>query len=350
MKESLTYRMAAEWEPQWGVQLTWPHEATDWQPYLDAITETYVEMARTIAEREMLLVVTPDIEGVKELLQGRVDMGRVLLHECPTDDTWARDHAFLTLVADMPEGGGEMRLLDFCFNGWGRKFEAEKDNAINRSLFPLLQTVLPSPVYEDHLDFVLEGGSIESDGQGTLFTTTGCLLAANRNQPLTKQEIEQQLISRLHAKRVLWIDHGHLAGDDTDGHIDTLVRIAPNDTLLYIGTDDTADEHYADLKAMEEQLRTFRTMDGRPYRLLRLPLPAPIYDGKDRLPATYANYLVLNGAVLVPTYGQPLCDRQAIETIQQAFPGREMVLVDSRTIIRQHGSVHCCTMQYHGDN
>ena len=149
---------------------------------------------------------------------------------------------------------------------------------------------------------------------------------------------------------MLWIDHGHLAGDDTDGHIDTLVRIAPNDTLLYIGTDDTADEHYADLKAMEEQLRTFRTMDGRPYRLLRLPLPAPIYDGEDRLPATYANYLVLNGAVLVPTYGQPQSDRQAIETIQQAFPGREMVLVDSRTIIRQHGSVHCCTMQYHGDN
>ena len=348
--------MAAEWEPQWGVQLTWPHEATDWQPYLQEITETYIEVAREIAKREKLIVVAPDTNVVRTLLEDKVDMGQVVLHECPTDDTWARDHGFLTLTTAPPEQDGErpmtsgkeeaLVLLDFCFNGWGKKFEADNDNTINRSLFPTLSAMLTPAAYEDHLDFVLEGGSIESNGRGTLFTTSGCLMADNRNQPLTRREIEEQLLKRLHADRVLWIDHGHLAGDDTDGHIDTLVRIAPNDTLLYIGTDDSADEHYADLKAMESQLRTFRTTDGRPYRLLRLPMPEAIcYDG-ERLPATYANYLVVNGAVLVPTYGQPALDRQAMDTIGQAYPDREIIGIDSRVIIRQHGSVHCCTMQY----
>ena len=200
--------------------------------------------------------------------------------------------------------------------------------------------------YEDHLDFVLEGGSIESDGRGTIFTTTGCLLAPNRNQPLTKQQIEEELKRRLRADRVVWIDHGHLAGDDTDGHIDTLVRIAPHDTLLYIGCDDPDDEHYDDLKAMEQQLESLRTAEGKPYRLLRLPMADAISDDGERLPATYANFLVINGAVLVPTYGQPDNDSKAMGIIANAFPDREMIGIDSRTIIRQHGSIHCCTMQY----
>ena len=202
------------------------------------------------------------------------------------------------------------------------------------------------PTYSDQNDFVLEGGSIESDGHGTLFTTTHCLLAHHRNQPLCQQQIEAELKRRLHADRVLWIDHGHLDGDDTDGHIDTIVRIAPDDTLLYIGSDDPTDEHYDDLKAMETQLRTFHTTEGKPYRLLRLPMAEAIYDDGERLPATYANYLVLNGAVLVPTYQQPSNDRKALHTIQQAFPCHKLIAIDSRTIVRQHGSIHCCTMQY----
>ena len=347
--------LPAEWEPQWGVQLTWPHEETDWKPYLKEITDTYLEMARAITQYEMLLVVAPDISLVRQqLIDGDVDISRVVFHQCPTNDTWARDHGFITL--EMRDERGEMVMLDFCFNGWGQKFEAEKDNAINKSLYPTLHNGnaheqfsifnFQFSIYESHLDFVLEGGSIESDGKGTIFTTSSCLLAPNRNQPLTREQIEEELKRRLHAERIVWIDHGHLTGDDTDGHIDTLVRIAPNDTLLYIGCDDKGDEQYDDLKEMENQLATFRTLKGKPYRLLRLPLPDPIFDDGERLPATYANYLIINGAVLVPTYDQPDKDTEAIRIIQQAFPDRKMIPIDSRTIIRQHGSIHCCTMQF----
>lgn len=311
------WRLPAEWEPQSKVQLTWPHEKTDWAPMLNEITETYEEMAAAIRKYEKLLVVGE-----------------------PNNDTWARDHGFITLVDDE----GSARLLDFCFNGWGEKFAADLDNAINRRIYDEGKV---EGEYVDCLDFVLEGGSIESDGKGTIFTTSCCLLAPHRNQPMTKTEIESRLKRDLCAERVLWIDYGHLEGDDTDGHIDTLVRVAPNDTLLYIGCDDETDEHYDDLKKMEEQLQTFRTMDGRPYRLLKLPMPCPIYDEDgERLPATYANFLIMNGAVLVPTYNQPDLDADAMRLIGEAFEDREIVGIDCRSIIKQHGSLHCCTMQY----
>ena len=311
-----TWRFPAEWEPQWGVQLTWPHAATDWAPMLDEITKTYEEIAREISARENLLVVGP-----------------------PSNDTWARDHGFITLVDDQ----GHARLLDFCFNGWGEKFAAELDNAINRRLYD--EGKLQGE-YVDCLDFVLEGGSIESDGKGTVFTTTGCLLAPHRNQPLSQSQIEQRLKRELCAERILWIDHGNLTGDDTDGHIDTLVRICPDDTLLYVGCDDPDDEQYAELKLMEEQLKTFRTLEGKTYRLLKLPMPRPIIFDGERLPATYANFLVINGAVLCPTYAQPDLDAEALRLIGEAFPDRDIVGIDCRSIIKQHGSLHCCTMQY----
>jgi agmatine/peptidylarginine deiminase len=315
MTKTTKRRMMAEWEPQSMVQLTWPHKDTDWAPMLPEITAVYEEMAREIAKREPLLIVTPE--------------------EFISNDTWARDHGFITV-----EDHGELVLLDFCFNGWGEKFEAALDNAINRHLY---DQGLVRGTYEDHLDFVLEGGSIESDGKGTVFTTTCCLMAPHRNQPLTQAQIEDRLKQYLGAERIVWINHGSLIGDDTDGHIDTLVRICPDDTLLYIG----ADADHPDLLAMEGELRTLRTFDGRPYRLLQLPLPRPIYDGDDRLPATYANYLVINGAVLVPTYAQPDLDAEALRTIALAYPDREIVPIDCRPVIRQHGSLHCCTMQYY---
>ena len=283
---------------------------------LDEITATYEEMAREIRKREELLVVGE-----------------------PTNDTWARDHGFITLVDDE----GHARLLDFCFNGWGEKFPAELDNAINRRLYDEGKI---SGEYTDCLDFVLEGGSIESDGKGTVFTTSGCLLAPHRNQPLTKTEIEERLKGELHAKRIVWIDYGSLTGDDTDGHIDTLVRLCPDDTILYVGCDDPQDEQYEGLRLMEEQLKTFRTLDGKPYRLLRLPMPRAIIFEEERLPATYANFLVINGAVLCPTYAQPDLDAEALRLIGEAFPAREIVGIDCRSIIKQHGSLHCCTMQY----
>ena len=325
------WRLPAEWESQWGVQLTWPHANTDWAPMLDEITVTYEEMAREIARREHLLVVTPEGTDLSDLTPHPIPL--------PSDDTWARDHGFISLIDDR----GHRRLLDFRFNGWGEKFPASKDNALNRQLYD--QGAIEGD-YVDCLDFVLEGGSIESDGRGTIFTTTGCLLAPHRNQPLTKAEIEDRLKRELCAERILWIDHGNLTGDDTDGHIDTLVRICPDDTLLYVGCDDPTDEQYAELKLMEEQLATFRTLEGKPYRLLKLPMPRAIYDGEDRLPATYANFLVVNGAVLCPTYAQPDLDAEALHLIGEAFPEREIVGIDCRSIIKQHGSLHCCTMQF----
>ena len=325
------YRLPAEWEPQSGVQLTWPHEGTDWAPMLDEITETYRQMKAAIERYEPVIVVQP-----------------------PTNDTWARDHGFITLVPKRLQSSDDYRLqtldyrlqnsepilLDFRFNGWGEKFPAELDNAINRRLYDEGRV---RGQYVSQLDFVLEGGSIESDGKGTVFTTTGCLMAPHRNQPMTQQQIEERLKQVLCAERIVWINHGNLIGDDTDGHIDTLVRIAPDDTLLYIG----ADKDHPDLTAMEQELQTLRTIDGRPYRLMRLPLPRPIYDEDGmRLPATYANFLVINRAVICPTYGQPDLDQEALRIIGEAFPGRDIIGIDSRPIIRQHGSIHCCTMQY----
>jgi agmatine/peptidylarginine deiminase len=327
-------RMPAEWELQSMVQLTWPHKDTDWAPILPEITAVYNEMAREIRKREKLLIVAP-----AEVQPPTLNSYLITLN---TNDTWARDHGFITveeLTANSQKPKTKI-LLDFCFNGWGEKFEATLDNEINRHLY---DQGLIKGIYESHLDFVLEGGSIESDGKGTIFTTSCCLMAPHRNQPLTQSEIEQRLKQSLGAERVVWINHGSLIGDDTDGHIDTLVRICPNDTLLYIGSD----EEHPDLLLMEEELKTFRTLEGKPYRLLKLPLPRPIYDGDERLPATYANYLVINDAVLVPTYNQPDLDQEAMRIIQQAFPDREIVGIDCRAVIKQHGSLHCCTMQYY---
>lgn len=331
-----------EWAEQSAVQLTFPHKGTDWRDCLDEILATYVEFADAITRHERLIIVTPEPAEVSDLLAKKLSaeqMERVTMHRCDTNDTWARDHGFITLTT--PDGSPT--LLDFRFNGWGEKFPAALDNAINRSLY---DSGILTGVYEDLNDFVLEGGSIESDGHGTVLTTSCCLLAPHRNQPMTRNEIEQKLKDTLGAEQILWIEHGHLEGDDTDGHIDTLVRTAPNDTLLYIYCADKDDEHYDDLRQMEEQLKTFRTVDGKPYRLLRLPMARPIYDGGERLPATYANFLVINGAVIYPTYAQADNDAEAARVLKEAFPGREMIAIDSRTVIRQHGSLHCCTMQF----
>ena len=363
-------RMLAEWEPQRMVQLTWPHKDTDWAPILPEITAVYEEMAREITKREPLLVVAP--EGTPNLPSSISHHPSSIIH-LPTNDTWARDHGFITVeetLSPLPSSichhpssitppPSPLRLLDFKFNGWGEKFEAKLDNDINRHLY---DQGMVHGHYEDHLDFVLEGGSIESDGKGTIFTTTCCLMAPHRNQPLSQAEIEARLKEYLGAERVVWLNHGSLIGDDTDGHIDTLARICPNDTIIYTG----GDADHPDLALMEEELKALRTMDGKPYRLLKLPLPRPIYDppvaegteadgsvvnddivDSDRLPATYANYLIINGAVLVPTYAQPDLDAEAMRIIGEALPDREIIGIDCRAVIKQHGSLHCCTMQYY---
>ena len=346
-------RMPAEWEPQAFVQIAWPHAETDWAPYLKAAWECYGNIAREIARREPLAIITPEPAAVRDYLKAlaNVNLENIRFVEVETNDTWARDHAFITLMAD----DGRKQLTDFTFNGWGLKFAANLDNQINRKAFPTLKTMLADGAdYRNELGTVLEGGSIESDGRGTILTTTSCLLADNRNNYADKAEAEASLLPRLHADRMLWLDHSWLAGDDTDGHVDTVARLCNAETIAYVQCTDPADEHYTELSAMEAELRQLRTLDGRPYRLVPLPMPSAIYDETDvgadgqpqRLPATYANFLIVNGAVLMPTYRQPANDTLAMTRLQGAFPDREVVGIDCTVLIRQHGSLHCCTMQY----
>lgn len=334
--------LPAEWFPQSGVQLTWPHAGTDWNYMLQEVTECYLHIAYEIAVREKLLIVSPEPENVKRLLIEKLPshiQENIRWAQCPTNDTWARDHGFITLLN--PKGA---LLLDFRFNGWGMKFAANWDNQINRRL---MQTDCLKGDYQNCLDFVLEGGSIESDGAGTILTTSECLLSPNRNEKLSREEIEELLKDMFNARRVLWLDYGYLAGDDTDSHIDTLARFCPNQTIAYVQCTDTEDEHFQALQLMEEQLRNFRTEDGEPYRLIPLPLPAAIYDEDgQRLPATYANFLIVNQTVLMPTYGQPQNDEKACKALQKAFPKYGITGIDCRPLIRQHGSLHCCTMQF----
>ena len=352
------FALPAEWEPQSAIMLTWPHGGTDWKPYLRQITNTYLQLADIITRYEDLLVVTPILESTQRMLAEKLSegqMSRVHLYEMDTNDTWARDHGPISMVSRGRHNSHviPIHLLDFKFNGWGEKFDWKKDNAINLQLY--YQGAFNAAL-ENHQGFVLEGGSIESDGKGTLFTKSQCLLAPHRNQPFSRENIDSQLRNFFHVRNVVWLDHGNLVGDDTDGHIDTIVRVAPHDTLLYVGCDDAEDEQYEDFQALEKQLQKLFTYEGYPYRLLKLPMPDAIYDEGDRLttdrnskgdrlPATYANFLILNGAVIYPTYNQPEKDEEAKRQIQLAFPDRDVIGVDSLTIIRQHGSIHCLTMQ-----
>ena len=327
----------AEWAPQQFVQLTWPHYDTDWAYMLDEVQSCFKNIAREVAKRQQLLIVAPDVEDVRRQIADEVNMTNVTLVELPSNDTWARDHGGITIFED-----GKPVVLDFQFNGWGLKFPSDKDNLITERLHR------GGHLFGDLRNcrnFVFEGGSIESDGEGTLLTTSECLLSPNRNATMTREEIETYLLDTFGAKQLLWLDHGYLAGDDTDSHIDTLARLCPNDTILYVKCDDETDEHYEALLRMEEQLTTFRTLAGEPYRLIALPMARPAFEDDERIPATYANYLVINGAVLVPTYNTEL-DAVALAQVQKAFPQHEIVGIDCQALIRQHGSLHCVTMQY----
>lgn len=340
--------LPAEWAPQSVVQLTWPHADTDWAPMLDEVTATYVRLAYEIASRQPLLIVHPDVAQLRQYLESQLPkaiLDNTTFFEAPTNDTWARDHGFLTVL-----GTDGAELLDFRFNGWGGKFEAEHDNAINARL---AEAQLLRGRYVDYNRFELEGGAIESDGMGTLLTTEACLLNPNRRRegdlvPLAdRQQVELRLQDALGVDRILWLKHGYLAGDDTDSHVDTLARLCPEATIAYVQCTDANDEHYAELQAMEQELKAFRTVDGAPYRLVALPMARAAYDEEgERMPATYANFLIMNKAVLMPTYADPDLDAAAAAALQKAFPHHEIVGVDCRALIRQHGSLHCATMQF----
>ena len=329
---------AAEWDCQDGILIAWPHAGTDWAYMLDEVTACYVEMARAILDDdERLLIVAPDAQEVREALGTGVDWQRIDIVELPTNDTWVRDYGPITVSC-----GGQVELADFTFNAWGMKFAADCDNLVTSRLAERGIFRMPLANYRD---LVLEGGSIETDGKGTVMTTTSCLTALNRNDAMTRQQLENVLLERLGCLKMLWLDHGSLVGDDTDGHIDTLARFAPGGVILYTGCDNPEDEHFEPLMRMEEQLKHFTDVDGNHYHLIKLPLPDATFDEISRLPATYANFLVTNHQVLVPMYGQPDNDIKACQLIGEAFPGRKVVGIDCRALICQHGSLHCATMQ-----
>jgi agmatine deiminase len=328
--------LPAEWAEQQFVQLTWPHAGTDWADMLDEVNECFVNIAREIIKRENLLIVCADTDEVEALLVD-IDLSRVTFVEMPTNDTWARDHGGITVFED-----GKPVVYDFTFNGWGMKFAANHDNLITRNLY--MAGIFGDFGHKNCFDFVLEGGSIESDGEGTILTTAECLLSYNRNN-LSDEDIEAKLKEYFGLKQVLWLEHGYLAGDDTDSHVDTLARLCDRSTIAYVKCDDENDEHFLELKKMKKELRQFRTSDGRYFRLIPLPMADEVYFDGERLPATYANFLIINGAVLVPTYNSPK-DEIAKEQLLKAFPDREIVGINCNALIKQHGSLHCVTMQF----
>jgi len=333
------WRLPAEWEPQAAILIAWPHAGTDWAARLSAVEATYVALAGAITRFQRLLVIVADLATqthVEALLAAtQVDSSRIDFVRLPYDDTWLRDSGPITLLAS----DGRVQLMDFRFTGWGGKFDARKDDA-------LVAGLVAAGVFADaghrRIDWALEGGAIESDGAGSLLSTWRCL--GQRHADQSRATITATLMDNLHATRVLWLEHGYLQGDDTDAHIDTLARFAPDDGIVFQACDDGTDPHYAELQAMAGELAALRTPDGQAYRLTPLPWARPIIDQGRRLAASYANYLVINGAVLVPAYGD-VADAEAARRIGEAHPGREVLAIPCRPLIWQNGSLHCITMQ-----
>jgi len=335
-------RIPAEWETYDTVMIAWPHQGTDWAPMLDEITACYRNIAQALIDSSLrLLVVTPEPECVRQQLAALPEE-RVIVFRVPTNDTWTRDYGPITLM-----NGQECKILDFQFNGWGLKFAANLDNMVN---LHMVESGLMTRRYQPHLNFVFEGGAMEVDGAGCMLTTASCLLSLNRNGVVTEDSLRAYFRDVAGIHTMHFLHHGHLEGDDTDSHIDTLARFAPDDTILYVKSYNRSDAHTPDLDRMEEELKALRTPAGDPYHLIALPLPDAIYDEDGmRLPATYANFLITPRSVVMPVYGQRDNDMLAMQMLKVAFPEHDIIPVDCRALIKQHGSLHCATMQLKGE-
>ena len=336
-------RFPAEWEPQAAILIAWPNADTDWAERLAEVEDTYIALVQAITRFQpvVICVADDDVETYAEmrLRSNRIDMTRVRFVTVPYDDTWLRDSGPISL-----RDGDSFRLLDFRFTGWGGKFDASDDDQLIQRLSG---QHLFNASERQQIDFALEGGAIETDGAGSLLTTWQCL--HERHPEASRAELTAKLAGWLQQDRVLWLDHGALEGDDTDAHIDTLARFAARDAIVFQACDEEADSHYADLKAMADEIAALRTKDGQPYRLFPLPWAKPVIDisedgSRRRLAASYANFLIVNGAVLMPAYGD-VADDAAAAVLAEAFPDREIVQVPCRPLIWQNGSLHCITMQ-----
>ncbi|AWN16982.1 agmatine/peptidylarginine deiminase [Salinisphaera sp. LB1] len=334
--------LPAEWAPQSATLLVWPRANGDWGDGVTAARDTVAAMASALLRFQPVVLVAPDDDCATDIrARSRHEdapLAGIRIATCPADDIWARDTGPVTVYE-----AGRRRFVDFRFDGWGGKFEAARDDALTAALYA---DGALGPGDPEHNTAVLEGGSIESNGRGTILTTERCLLTSGRNAGFTRADAERLLARTLGARTIHWLAHGNLIGDDTDGHIDTLARFVAPDTIVHQGCADPADAHHAGLAAMAGELAALRDADGAAYKLIELPLPAPQYDPGDghRLPAGYANFLIANGCVLVPAFDDP-ADAEAAAIIGHCFPDREIIPIDSRALIRQHGGLHCAAMQ-----
>ena len=337
----MNIRLPAEWEQQSGIMLTWPHENTDWQSNLVEVEAVYLDLTEKICRFEPVLIVCNDDvhqSRIANLLaDANIPADAFQLVNAPSNDSWARDHGPVTVLVN-----GQPEILDFTFNGWGNKFASDKDNNITTRL---REAGVLGEIPCKKIDFVLEGGSIESDGNGTLLTTTSCLLSDQRNPGLDKKQIESKLKEYLGATRILWLEHGHLLGDDTDGHIDTLARFINENTIMYVTTDNKTNPNYASLKSMQDEILQLKQSSGDMYNLVPLPSPVICNENGLHLPASYANFLIINRAVLVPVYDvEP--DNNVLDIFADCFVDRKIIPVNCRPLINQFGSLHCITMHF----
>jgi len=327
-------RLPPEWQKQRAVLMAFPHKNSDWNNNLKSALVPFIRIAQAIAYAEPVYIVCDNKDDISELFCSTRNMSFI---EIPSNDTWIRDFGYISIEEDE-----EVKLLDFTFDAWGGKFESTLDNDVNIALH---QKGYMGVTPLESIDFVLEGGSIESDGQGTILTTTKCLCHSNRNGGLAKDEVEKKFQEYFGIKRVLWLDYGYLAGDDTDSHIDTLARFVSVDTIVYVQCLDKEDEHYLELKKMEEQLQSFRTFENKAYILVPLPLPSAKYDkDKNRLPATYANFLISNGALIYPIYSVKE-DKEVHKIFKALYEDKELIPIECSRLIEEGGSLHCSTMQ-----
>jgi agmatine/peptidylarginine deiminase len=327
-----------EWAPQSAVMLTWPRPDGDFAKLFDAVEKNFIDIAVAISQHEEVHINYGDTPALlrNRLVQAGAHPARLRVYRVPSDDVWARDHGPITIIRD-----GRLVHLDFQFNGWGNKFSADNDNALTRRLAEAGAWTAPV----ETLDFVLEGGAIEVNGAGTLLTTERCLLAPTRNPGMSREQIEAFLMDKLGVIRVLWLRHGDLKGDDTDGHVDTIARFCHAHTIAYQACEDRNDEHYEDFAALAAEVVALKRRNGDPYITVPLPMPRAIHDQDGRrLPAGYANFLIMNDVLLLPTYNDP-ADEIAKARLQECFPYRRIVGVDCRALIHQYGSLHCVTMQ-----
>jgi agmatine deiminase len=341
------YRMPAEWEPHLATYIVWPHNLDTWPGNFDPIPGVFAKMAAAIAACEPLrvLIKHPDaIETVRTMIReaarDEAVMARIDLFHLDTNDSWIRDHGpvFVNRTGLRGPGPGQV-ALDWNFNSWGEKYGAfDLDDVVPRQLGGRyhFETIEPG--------IVLEGGSIDLNGMGTLMTTESCLLNRNRNPHLSREQIEDYLKSYLGATNILWLGDG-IAGDDTDGHIDDLARFVAPDTVVTVVEEDPADVNYRVLQDNLNRLRTMRDERGAALKIETLPMPpALVYEGT-RLPASYANFYIANGVVVIPTFDCP-ADAVATATLSRLFSGRRVVGIPATELVWGLGAVHCLTQQH----